>query len=91
MADDDDDEEGDAVCDAPRPPVLSVDTVKITGFIFLLFVLLCTDVFVQRVLPSFGPTFVNGAYPSASGVLVQAALLSMGYVGFNVLVSHGFL
>jgi hypothetical protein len=64
---------------------------KIASFIFILFILVCSDVFVEKILSSSTNTLAKGRYPTTQGTLVQGVIVSLGYVVLHALVTSGYL
>lgn len=64
---------------------------KTTIFIFILFILLHSDVFVDRVLSSSDNKFVEGREVTTGGMLIQGILLSLGYILISVLIHCDYL
>jgi hypothetical protein len=61
---------------------------KIAVFVFLLFMFITSDVFVDRVL---GQKMAVGRVPTTQGAAVQGLLMALGYIMLHVLVSYGFV
>lgn len=65
--------------------------LKVAMFIFVIFLVLCSDVFVQRVLAYRNKQFVSNGLPTAMGTIMQAGMMALGFVSVNTLVKHDFL
>jgi hypothetical protein len=66
---------------------LNTNIVKTTVFLFVLFILLHSDVFVDRVLSSSDNSYVEGRSLTTKGTIIQGVLLSLGYVLIHALIS----
>ena len=66
------------------------DTIKTAIFIFIIFILVCSDVFVDRILSS-KMGLSDGRYPTPTGTFIQGALVAVGYIGAHTLISNKFL
>jgi hypothetical protein len=67
------------------------NVLKTAVFIFILFIILCSDVFVDKVLSSSSNTLSEGRYPNTKGTVVQGIMLSLGYISIHCLVNNGYL
>lgn len=63
---------------------------KLTAFVTCLFIILNTSTFVDKVLGSW-PGATDGRYPSERGLLIQAALLTLGMIIMSVCIGGGLL
>jgi hypothetical protein len=91
---DDSDSDGDVADDEgyesedaePKVEFRLGHTTKLAGFIFLMFILLSSDVFISRVMGRSGVDLVAGQYPTKKGIMVQGLLLSMAVIVFEFLI-----
>lgn len=65
-------------------------TIKVAIMLFFLFIILCSDVFIDRVLASYDG-LVDGRTVTEKGILTQALLISIGFIAINSLVKCGIL
>ena len=65
---------------------LGLGSFKTSIFLLILFILLHSDVFVDRILASPDNSYVEGREVTTKGMLVQGILLSVGYILINILV-----
>ena len=70
---------------------LGMRTIKISIFLFVLFILICSDVFVDRLLSTHDNRYVIGRQCTEAGVIVQGLLLSIGFICINILVSCDYI
>jgi hypothetical protein len=66
---------------------IGLGTFKTAIFLLLIFIILHSDVFIDRILTSSDNLYVEGREVTTKGVLVQGVLLSIGYIIINILVS----
>ena len=64
---------------------------KIALFIFILFIVINSDVFIDKILSSDDNTFAEGRHATAKGTFVQGLIISIGYICLHMLVSTGYL
>ena len=58
---------------------------KVTGFVFVFFIILNTSVFIDKVLINWSGT-VEGRCPTEKGLLIQGLLLTFGVMVMSVCV-----
>jgi len=58
--------------------------IKIAILIFLSFIIISSDIFVNTFLSSLNLT--DGRWPSSTGVIVQGLLQSLFYIGIYLLI-----
>ena len=63
---------------------------KISFFLFILFTLLSSDVFIDKVLSGNGD-YTNGRHATGKGTIVQGILLAVGYIIISCLVSCDYI
>lgn len=67
--------------------LISKINYKIAIFLFILFVLISSDVFVSRVLGHI-PNATKGASSSNYGTFIQSMFLAVGYIIMDILVRN---
>jgi len=65
--------------------------LKVAIFLFILFIILSSDVFVDRVLATSCSDSVIGRQCTAKGAIIQGVLLSVGYMGIQTLVTNDYI
>lgn len=60
---------------------------KVAIFLFILFIFISSDVFIDRILSGKDSTYVDGRHTTGKGTIAQGLLLSLGYIIISVLVS----
>lgn len=66
--------------DASSPrPVLELTGFRMMLYLFLLFLLVVSDPFVDTVISGFGEEAVKGRTPTSWGVVLQGIFLVIGY------------
>lgn len=78
----DEDNIGDIVVD------VGSSTLKIAFYLFILYILVSSDVFIDRIL---GKNLSVGHMPTTGGVAMQGMFLSMGYIALYMLVESGYI
>lgn len=63
---------------------------KISLFIFLIFVLLSSQIFIEK-LESWNKSLVYERNVTENGIVIQGVLLSIGYIVINELVSNDYI
>jgi hypothetical protein len=66
---------------------LGVGTFKTSIFLFILFILISSDVFIDRILSSPDNSYAEGRCCTTKGIVVQGILLSLGFILIHILVS----
>lgn len=64
--------------------------IKLSIFLFLLFILVSSDVFVDKVLSTFNG-LTSGDQPTGSGVVVQGVIMSLSYILINILMEKDLI
>ena len=64
--------------------------IKRCIFIFILFLLINSQVFITQVLSKF-PESTDGVIPNNKGAIIQAILLTMCYLCISILVDQGWI
>ena len=70
---------------------LGVQKIKAAFFLFILFIFICSDVFVDRILSDKNNTYVEGRNVTSKGIVVQGALLSLGYIVITILIENEYI
>jgi general stress protein CsbA len=65
--------------------------VKIATVLFILFMTITSDIFVNNVLVLGGQSTTNGRQPTVYGAVVQGVLLVLGYIICFYLVKNDIL
>ena len=63
---------------------------KISLFIFLIFILLSSQIFIEK-LESWNKSLVYERNVTENGIVIQGVLLSIGYIVINELVSNDYI
>lgn len=70
--------------------IIGFKPIKISIFIFIMFILINSNVFIDRIL-SKNKSYVEGRIVTEKGALVQGLLLSLWYLLINTLITHDFI
>lgn len=65
--------------------------VKKGIFLFLLFILYCSQTFINSVILSFNEAVTLNNVPNNKGVIIQGLFLVISYLIVNVFVNQGWL
>ena len=84
--------------DKPKGPII---TAMVNGlctihyksllFLFILFILITSDVFLAMVLKKMGGAVDADGHATPYGSCLQGALLVLGYMILNYLIEHNFI
>lgn len=66
-------------------------TLKTALFLFILFILISSDVFIDRILSSSNNTYAEGRQCTSKGTVVQGVLLSIGFIIIHMLVTNNYI
>lgn len=66
--------------------IMNKKNTKLAIFVFILVLLINTDVFINRVLGRFKGA-VNYKMPTTYGTVLQSLLVTIGFIIFNILIS----
>ena len=66
-------------------------TFKTAVFLFIFFILISSDVFIDRVLSSPDNSYTEGRQCTAKGTVVQGVLLSLGFILIHALVTYNYI
>jgi len=64
--------------------------IKRCIFIFILFLLINSEVFITQILSKF-PESTNNIIPNNKGVVIQGLILTMCYLCISILVDQGWV
>lgn len=64
--------------------------IKNLIFLYLAFIIVCSEPFVEHILGNFDGLVYNNCTTN-KGVLIQGILVVLVYVGLNALSDHGIL
>ena len=70
---------------------LGIHTFKTSVFLFILFILISSDVFIDRVLSSSDNKYAEGRNCTARGTVVQGVILSLGYILIHTLITCNYI
>lgn len=62
---------------------------KMAIFIFILFMFLMSNMFIEMVLAKISNKLVEGNNPTSHGILVLGIIMTIGYLLFDLLVKSG--
>lgn len=65
--------------------------IKMAIFLFIIFILVSSDVFIEKVLSGKDSTYVEGRYATSKGTMVQGILLVFGYILVSILISCDYI
>ena len=65
--------------------------IKVAVFLFILSVLIFSDIFVRNVLIGFGTAVDQVNCPTTSGTLIQITMLVIGYIILDLLVQGNYI
>jgi hypothetical protein len=70
---------------------LGMGTLKTAVFLFILFILISSDVFIDRVLSSPDNLYTEGRNCTAKGTVTQGVILSLGFILIHTLVTCNYI
>ena len=65
--------------------------LKLAVFLFIIFIIINSDVFVDKVLSTKSETFAIGRSITTKGVIAQGAIVSVCYILLSVLVENEYI
>ena len=68
-----------------RTLVVKKTPFKMAIFLIILFILICSDIFIYDVLDNFSGAVYNKDRVSSKGTVIQAGFLAMGYILVDLL------
>ena len=74
-----------------KEPRLRVANVKLLVTLFIIFIVVVSDVFTNSIVAGFGEKAVRGRSPTAWGVVLQGIFLVIFYVLAVYLTEHNIL
>ena len=70
---------------------IPMNTIKISIFIFIIFIIISSSAFIDNVLYTKSGRFSVGRECTAAGVVLSGLILSVSYAGLNTMVCKGLL
>ena len=70
---------------------IGFDKVKVSAFMFIMFLLISSDVFIDRCLSDQDDTYVSGRTVTTKGTMAQGLMLSILYIVLAILVECNYL
>ena len=67
------------------------NTFKISFLLFVLFIIISSDVFIDGVLSASGKNYTDGRYPTTQGVMVQGVILALCYILIHTMATCGYI
>ena len=67
------------------------NTFKIAFLLFILFIIISSDVFIDGVLAVSGKNYTDGRYPTTQGVMAQGVILALCYILIHTLATCGYI
>lgn len=74
---------------APARARLQMSNIKMLFSLFIIFLIVVSDVFTNSVLSAFGSKAVQGREPTTWGVVLQGIFLVIGYILMIYLTEQG--
>jgi hypothetical protein len=74
-----------------KEPRLTVSSVKLFIVLFVIFIIVVSDVFTNSVISKFGDSAVVGRSPTAWGTVLQGIFLVIFYIIAIYLTEHNIL
>lgn len=70
---------------------LGMGTLKTSVFLFIIFILISSDVFIDRILSSPDNKYAEGRHCTERGTVVQGVILSLGYIFIHTLITCNYI
>jgi hypothetical protein len=70
---------------------IGFDKFKISAFLFILFLLVSSDVFIDRILSDKDDTYVSGRSVTSKGTMAQSMIVALVYIVIAVLVECNYI
>ena len=92
MGDKKNEDSEDIYVDTPPDDVTSLfeslgyKKIKISLFLFIIFIFMSSDVFIERVLAGKDDIYASGRHATPRGICVQGILMSIGYILISMLI-----
>ena len=86
--------ESEVVCLPPRvggSNVFGVNTIKIALFLFVMFIMISSDVFIDRVLSTSDNKYAEGRHCTVQGTIIQGIVLTFGFMLIHILVMGDYI
>lgn len=74
-----------------KEPKLTVSSVKLFIALFIIFIIVVSDVFTNNIIAKFGDNAVVGRCPTTWGTVLQGIFLVIFYIVAIYLTEHGIL
>jgi len=71
--------------------VVSVKNVKVSAFLFILYILISSTAFIENVLGSKSQRFAKGRETTSAGMVLSGMILAIAYIALDFMVSSGLL
>lgn len=68
-----------------------ISTLKTSVFVFILFILLSSDVFIDRILSTSDNSYAEGRNCTTKGTIVQGLILSIGFILIHTLILNDYV
>lgn len=62
--------------------------IKMSIFLFIMFLYVSSDVFVEKILAGCDSSYTDGRHASQQGVVIQGIVLVIGFVMVSILVDY---
>lgn len=69
--------------------LLTSPNYKMAIFIFILFMFIMSNMFIELILAKMSSKFVEGNNPTSYGIVVLGMIMTIGYVIFDLLIRSG--
>jgi hypothetical protein len=67
------------------------NTFKMSFLLFIIFILLTSDVFIENILSSKDNSYAEGRGVTLKGAVTQGLILSICYIILNILISSEYI
>jgi hypothetical protein len=81
----------DPVYDDPKTPRLQVSNIKLIIALFVIFIIVVSDVFTNSIIAGFGDSAMKGRSPTSWGIILQGIFLVIFYIIAIYLTEHQIL
>lgn len=71
--------------------VIDPRTIKTSVFLFILFILVSSDVFIDRVLSSADNAYAEGRTCTQKGTLAQGLVIAIGFIIIHTLITKDYI
>ena len=66
---------------------IGMKNFKVSAWLFILYILINSDVFIERILSDKNNTYADGRHATSAGVMLQGLILAVSYIIINSLVA----